>query len=152
MAVFADAIAVSKASKFGAAVYVYPVEEYQQMRLFLTADGTSGVAAKPDGDIVSVFSSLGTNAGHALMSLAVTVGSTKLDAFESILPAFCSDHGFRVVSRLGWDDSQAPAGWDKQSLPSSTAASRCACPARAAITNAATLATAAEIWNVRRQL
>jgi hypothetical protein len=115
-AAFANAITASKASKFGAAVYVYPVAEYQQMRLFLTADGTSGVAVKPDGDIVSVFSSPGANAGHALMSLAVTAGGTKLDAFDTMLPAFYADHGFRVASRLGWDDSQAPAGWDKQTF------------------------------------
>jgi len=109
---FAELITASKTSnKFGASVYVYPADDYAKMQLFVTKDGLSGVGVKPDGDIVSVFSTGG--AGRAIIELAVAAGGTKLDAFETILPKFYSAHGFVAVSRLKWDDSQAPDGWDK---------------------------------------
>lgn len=113
---FADAITASKqaAGAVGAAVYVYPAQDYSGMRLFLAEDGKSGVAIKPDGDIVSVFSSGG--AGRSVMELAVAAGGTKLDAFDTILPQFYAAHGFKAVSRLNWDDSQSPEGWDKKAM------------------------------------
>lgn len=113
---FADLITESKEASgaVGAAVYVYPAQDYQGMRLFLAEDGKSGVAVKPDGDIVSVFSNSG--AGRSVLELAVAAGGTKLDAFDTILPQFYAAHGFKAVSRLGWDDSQAPDGWDKQAM------------------------------------
>jgi hypothetical protein len=110
---FVEAINASKINSgaFGAAVYVYPAEEYQGMRMFLAEDGLSGVAVKPDGDIVSVFASNGS--GRSVMELAVGAGGVKLDAFETILPEFYAAHGFVASSRLPWDDTQAPEGWDK---------------------------------------
>jgi hypothetical protein len=100
-------------NKFGAAVYVYSAEEYAGMRLFLSEDGNAGVAVKPDGDMVSVFSTPGSNMGRAVVEMGVAAGATKGDAFETILPAFYAAHGFKVVSRLKWDESQRPADWDK---------------------------------------
>jgi hypothetical protein len=113
---FAAAITSSKQASgaVGAAVYVYPSDDYAGMRLFLARDGKSGFALKPDGDIVSVFSQAG--AGRAVMELAVSTGGKKLDAFDTILPEFYSAHGFVAVSRLTWDDGQAPEGWDKQAF------------------------------------
>ena len=113
---FSDAITASKQASgdMGAAVFVYPVEDYQGMRLFLAEDGLSGVAVKPDGDIVSVFSQAG--AGRSVIELAVAAGGTKLDAFETILPEFYAAHGFVASSRLPWDDTQAPDGWNKEAF------------------------------------
>lgn len=113
---FSEAITASKQASgdMGAAVFVYPVEDYQGMRLFLSEDGKSGVAVKPDGDIVSVFSQAG--AGRSVMELAVAAGGTKLDAFETILPEFYAAHGFVAASRLPWDDTQAPEGWNKEAF------------------------------------
>jgi hypothetical protein len=113
---FADAITESKKASgaVGAAVYVYPVEDYKGMRLYLSEDGKSGVAVKPDGDIVSVFSNGG--AGRSVLELAIAAGGTKLDAFDTILPPFYAAHGFVTTSRLTWDDSQSPDGWDKAAL------------------------------------
>jgi hypothetical protein len=113
---FSEAITTSKQASgdMGAAVFVYPVEDYQGMRLFLAEDGLSGVAVKPDGDIVSVFSQAG--AGRSVMELAVAAGGTKLDAFETILPEFYAAHGFVAASRLPWDDTQAPDGWNKEAF------------------------------------
>ena len=113
---FVDAISASKINSgaFGAAVYVYPAEDYQGMRMFLAEDGLSGVAIKPDGDIVSVFAS--NKSGRSVMELAVGAGGVKLDAFETILPEFYAAHGFVASSRLPWDDTQAPEGWNKEAF------------------------------------
>jgi orotate phosphoribosyltransferase-like protein len=112
---FQAAIAENKSTlKFGAAVYVYPAEEYQGMRLLLSSDGDSGVAIKPDGDIVSVFSTGG--AGRAVMEVAVAAGGRKLVAFETILPKFYAPHGFRAVARTRWNDEFAPSEWSKDTF------------------------------------
>jgi hypothetical protein len=61
-ATFEAAIQASKVGNpFGAAVYVYPTQDYDGMRLFLTEDSTAGFALKGD-EIVSVFS-LGKHRG-----------------------------------------------------------------------------------------
>lgn len=112
---FEKAIADNKAElKFGAAVYVYPAEDYQGMKLFMAEDGKSGVAVKPDGDIVSVFSTGG--AGRAVMELAVAAGGRKLDAFDTILPEFYAPHGFKAVARTKWNDDFAPDEWSKETF------------------------------------
>ena len=113
---FADAITASKAAnQFGASVYVYPASDYANARLFLTKDGKSGFAVKSDGDIVSVFpGAKGDSAG--LLEAAIAAGGRKLDAFDTVLPDLYHQHGFVEASRLKWDESQAPEGWDKQTF------------------------------------
>jgi len=111
---FHAALTKAKASnKHGASVFVYPQAEYAGMRMFLSEDGKTGVAIKPDGDMVSVFSHETSPQGRAAVELAVIAGAIKGDAFDTVLPEIYADHGFKVVSRLGWDDSQAPSDWDK---------------------------------------
>jgi hypothetical protein len=107
---FKQLITAAKARlAFGAAVQVY--DDYSPFRLFVTEDGTSGFAIKPDGDIISVFSGKGN--GHALMDLATEAGGVKLDCFDTVLPDFYAPHGFRAVSRVQWDDNEAPPNWNK---------------------------------------
>lgn len=114
---FAELITAAKnAQKYGAAVHVYSPDEYSGMRLFTTKDGQAGFALKPNGDIVSVFSMPGSGNGRAMMETAVAAGGRMLDCFNTILPGFYAPHGFKTVSRLTWDDSQAPAGWDKTGM------------------------------------
>jgi hypothetical protein len=109
---FSEGITASKkASKYGAAVYVYPTEDYAKMRLFLTEDGKNGFALKPDGDIVSVFSS-GGGTVHAMMELAVEQGGTKLDAFNTVLPKLYGLSDFVEVGRDPWNDEYKPDDWD----------------------------------------
>lgn len=110
---FHDAISeVKNSNKFGAAVYVYPVEEYQQMRLFTSEDGKAGIAVKSDGDIVSAFSN-GGGTIHALLMLAKQEGGTKLDAFHTILPSLYAIHGFKETKSEPWNEEFKPEGWDK---------------------------------------
>jgi len=100
----------------GAAVYVYPVDELQGMKLFVNEDQTSGFAVKADGDIVSVFAAPNRAAPgrvYSMLSLAVEQGGTKLDAFDTILPQVYAMAGFVEVGRDPWVEQYKPADWDK---------------------------------------
>lgn len=116
-ALFQDAIQSSKdASPFGAAVYVYPLEDYQGMRLFLTQDAKAGFALKGD-DIVSVFAGPEQRgAANAIMQLAIQEGGRRLDAFNTVLPKLYGVHGFKTVARTVWNDEFAPDGWNKSTF------------------------------------
>ena len=105
-----------KTNPAAASVYVYPEEDYASMRLFLSPDGKTGVAVKPDGDIVSVFSN--DRGGRSAMEIAIQMGGRKLDAFDTVLPDFYKAHGFAETGRLKWDESQAPADWNKAAFKS----------------------------------
>jgi hypothetical protein len=113
---FSAAIGASKqGSPYGAAVYVYPDEDYAGMRLFLTEDGLAGIGLKGD-DIVSVFNTPGSphkNVAVHMVTLAVEQGGRRLDAFDTVLPAIYAKAGFAVAARLPWDEGQKPDGWDK---------------------------------------
>ena len=120
---FTEAIERSKYAKggrgrkgslgYGAAVYVYPQEDYAGMRLFMSQDHQYGFAIKPDGDIVSVFSDGGGKA-YPMLALATELGGTKLDAFDTILPRMYRVAGFREVARDPWNEDYRPEGWDKE--------------------------------------
>ena len=115
---FSDKIKASKeSSRFGASVYVYPESDYQDMTLYVTDDGTAGLALRNGDEIVSLFSD-GTNPNttYALGSLAIEDGAKYLDAFDTTLPYIYKNLGFEAVSRIKWDDSQAPDGWDKKTF------------------------------------
>jgi len=114
---FRDAIQEAKAnSRFGAAVYVYPANEYAGMRLFLTEDGKAGFALKGD-DIVSVFAGKEhPGAANSVLQLATQEGGRRLDAFDTVLPNMYALHGFRAVARTKWNDDYAPDGWNKDTF------------------------------------
>ena len=132
---FTDSITTAKASlgQLGESVFVYSPDEYKDMRLFLTEDGTGGFALKETEtagviDIVSVFnrnapSEPGAGDGgphkqlnYPMIRLATEEGGNMLDAFDIYLPKLYSANGFRVRSRLKWDDEQAPDGWSKEAF------------------------------------
>ena len=111
IASFREANAIN--GKKAAQVYEYSPEEYKQMRLFTAENGKSGFALKPDGDIVSVFSSeTGSLAG--LMKLAIQNGGNKLDCFDTMLPKIYKKFGFIEVDRVKWNEEYKPANWDKE--------------------------------------
>lgn len=114
---FVDAItAAKKSSPNGAAVYVYPEQDYAGMRLFTNEDGTAGFALKGD-DIVSVFKHADNRSQrvfHSVLRLAVEQGGRRLDCFDTLLPTLYSANGFQPVVRMKWNDEYAPEGWDKK--------------------------------------
>lgn len=97
----------------GETVYQYPTEEYGPMRRYLSDDGLSGFAIKPDGDLVSVFSAPGLGRGGALVDAAVARGARKLDAFDEdgFLPRLYGSRGFVEVKREPWDPERKPDNW-----------------------------------------
>lgn len=99
----------------GEQVYEYPTNEYQNMKLFLSPDNKSGVAIKPDGDIVSVFSHAQSPAGTGgtLVELAKSAGGKKLDAFDTFLPDFYKKHGFKTYATDKWNEVYKPTNWNK---------------------------------------
>jgi len=115
--VYAQAIQEAKdANPFGAAVTVYPVEEYADMRLFMTEDGKSGVALKGD-DIVSVFSGPPHKGSvNSSIQLAVQEGGRRLDAFDTVLTDLYNANGFQVVGRMKWNEDYKPDNWDKKTF------------------------------------
>jgi hypothetical protein len=114
---FVRAITAAKnAHSSGAAVYVYDQIDYEGARLFLVEGGQAGFALMGD-DIVSAFKHPDLDAPgvvQSLVTLAVQQGGRRLDAFDTMLPYFYELQGFKVVSRLAWDESQAPPDWNKE--------------------------------------
>lgn len=102
----------------GASVSVYSEEDYKDMDLYLSEDGQSGIAVKPNGDIVSVFA--GDNAprgsGYTLMLLAIQNGGRQLDCFDTHLPDYYSLIGFKPVAKMKWNDEYIPEGWNKDNF------------------------------------
>ena len=112
---FRDSIQAGKeANRFGASVYVYDVEEYAAMRLFVTSDGTAGAALKGN-DFVSLFIAADSphrGAAPSMQMLSIQEGGEKSDAFDTVLPGMYADMGLRVVARMAWSDEFAPPDWD----------------------------------------
>jgi len=102
-----------KGNKHSSSVFVYPIEEYKNSRLFLTNDGKAGVAITKDGDIISVFSyGEGKNRVAQLLVNAVKDGGVSLDHYDTRLTNIYSQFGFVPVARVKFDRAEAPKTWD----------------------------------------
>jgi hypothetical protein len=102
-----------KGNKYSSSVFVYPIEEYKNSRLFLTNDGKAGVAITKDGDIISVFSyAEGKNRVVQLLVNAVKEGGVSLDHYNTILTKIYSQFGFVPVAKVKFDRAEAPKTWD----------------------------------------
>lgn len=91
----------------------YAPDQYEALgaTVYLAADGQSGFAIKPDGELISVVS-LAPGRGDGLVAAAVQQGASRLDCYEPYLPRLYARHGFREVQRYKWDDQYAPPNWD----------------------------------------
>lgn len=125
-------------NKHAAAVYVYPCDEYKNMKIFVSDDLRSGYALKwqeseQTYDIVSVFSmkkqpqatdSKGMfneiekqiDESHkpvvqALLMNAIANGGRMLDCFDTVLPSLYASVGFKQVGYDSWDEQYRPDGW-----------------------------------------
>lgn len=99
--------------KVGETVYRYSVEEYADMKTFLSPDGKTGFAVKSDGDLVSVFNVGEKGAGESAVVAGIGEGATKLDAFDEsgFLPDKYKKFGFAETGRDAWNPELAPEGW-----------------------------------------
>ena len=102
-----------KGNKHSSSVFVYPIKEYKNSRLFLTNDGKAGVAITKDGDIISVFSyGEGKNRVAQLLVNAVKEGGISLDHYDTRLTDIYSLFGFVPVAKVKFDRAEAPKTWD----------------------------------------
>jgi hypothetical protein len=112
---FREAIsALAKGNPYASSVSVYPVEDYEGMRTFVTNDGKAGIALKGD-EMVSLFihpDSEYRGSAPALMAAGVAQGGRRLDCYDTVLPKIYAKAGFVPVARVSWDDDYAPDGWD----------------------------------------
>jgi hypothetical protein len=105
---------VKNGQRVGDTLTIYGKDEYAGMRTFLSKDGLSGYAVKPDGDLVSVFNVGQKGMGEeAVFDAVMHGGATKLDAFDQggFLPNKYRQFGFKEVDRIGWDPQYAPPRW-----------------------------------------
>jgi hypothetical protein len=81
--------------------------------LWLSADGKTGFAIKPDGDLVSVFNVGDKGRIQSIIPHVHDLGATKLDAFDEAgrLTDLYKAGGFRVTRREKWNPDYAPEGW-----------------------------------------
>ncbi len=116
---FRDSFELAReASTYGSSVTLHDLEYYQQdgVRMFLTQDGLGGVVLNGD-EIVTGFmhpdaSDRGQGAIVSMVSNMVDLGGRRLDAYDTVLPGFYAEAGFRPVARLRWNDQFAPDDWD----------------------------------------
>lgn len=109
----ATKVVKSNGRSVGETVYTYPKGEYRDMKLFLSADGKTGFAIKPDGDLVSVFNVGEKGAIQKVIPYMHGLGATKLDAFDEAgrLPELYGKGGFKEVGRDAWNPDYAPDPW-----------------------------------------
>ena len=109
---FVDAINAFKSAKpqRAASVHAYTAQEYAGAKLFLSDTGKSGFAIMPDGEISSLWSDEGN--ARVMVDIAIAAGGKHANAFDIGLADLYAGHGLRVVSRVKFDPSQAPADWN----------------------------------------
>lgn len=97
-----------KGDIYKANIHPYSLDEYKDMKTYMTPDSKSGYAIKPNGELVNVHSTV-KGRGDSLVKDAVERGATKLDAFDikGKLPTLYGRHGFRETGRFDFDPQYA---------------------------------------------
>ena len=115
---FKKAIAKAKQSLGNDGASVELKDDYTDINLYLSEDGESGFGIKPNGDIVSVFSSKKVKGrAHHLLEMAIYEGGGRqLDCFDIYLTKIYEIHGFKPVAKMKWNDEYIPEGWNKDNF------------------------------------
>jgi hypothetical protein len=80
-------------------------------------DEDGGVVVSKEGDIKGLFKKATSKAkgvAQKLLQKAVEAGGVKLDNFDNYLTPVYEKAGFRVVSRVPFNEEYAPEGWNKE--------------------------------------
>jgi len=80
-------------------------------------DEDGGVVVSKDGDIKGLFKKAASKAkgvAQKLLQKAVEAGGIKLDNFDNYLTPVYEKAGFKVVSRVPFNEQYAPEGWNKE--------------------------------------
>ena len=114
---FKNAIAKAKQSLGDNGASVELKDDYTDINLYLSEDGESGFGIKPNGDIVSVFSSSKEKGRSSYMlEMAKSQGGRQLDCFDIYLTKIYEAHGFKPVAKMKWNDEYIPDGWNKDNF------------------------------------
>lgn len=114
---FKEAIANAKQSLKYNGASVELKDDYTDINLYLSEDGESGFGIKPNGDIVSVFSSNKVKGrAHHLLEMATVEGGRQLDCFDIYLTKIYEARGFKPVAKMKWNDEYIPDGWNKDNF------------------------------------
>lgn len=95
----------------------YSAEDYANFKTYMSADGKSGYAIKPDGELISVFSKAKGRGESIVDDAVLNKGAQKLDAFDinGKLPELYGKY-MDETSRLKFADEYAPKDWDYNKL------------------------------------
>lgn len=80
-------------------------------------DEDGGVVVSKEGDIKGLFKRVSSKAkgvAQKLLQKAIDAGGMKLDNFDTYLTPIYKKAGFRVVSRIPFNEEYAPDGWNKE--------------------------------------
>lgn len=95
-------------------VSIPEVEDVEKGTIITNEDGQAIVGA--DGDIKAVYKNPDSEArrvSDTLLKEAIKAGGIKLDNFDIYLTKIYEENGFRIVSRLPFNEEYAPDGWNK---------------------------------------
>jgi len=96
-------------------VSIPEVEDVENGTIITNEDGQAVVGE--DGDIKAVYKNPDSEArrvSDTLLKEAIKAGGTKLDNFDIYLTKLYLENGFRIVSRLPFNEEFAPDGWNKK--------------------------------------
>ena len=86
------------------------------LKAYMSADGATGFAIAPDGDIEAVFANKQAGAPKgatkSTMPQAIAAGGTKLDCYGEGLVGIYYQYGFVPVARVEFNPEYANEGWD----------------------------------------
>ncbi|WP_302271376.1 hypothetical protein [Brachyspira aalborgi] len=117
MDAFKNAISKAKQSLGNNGASVELKDDYTDINLYLSDDGESGFGIKPNGDIVSVFSSSKEKGRSSYMlEMAISQGGRQLDCFDIYLTKIYEAHGFKPVAKMKWNDEYIPESWNKDNF------------------------------------
>lgn len=94
-------------NRFKSSVTVHSAEDYSNMRLFVTEDGSTGITLTKDGFLGGGFTNPKANRPNNLaqmMLLGIKEGAITAEAFDTVLPDYYSMFGFKAVSRTAFNE------------------------------------------------
>ena len=100
-----------KDNKFAASVTVHSAEDFNEMRMFVTEDGSTGITLTKEGFLGGAFSNPNANKPQnlaQLMVIGIKEGATTAEAFDTILPDYYANFGFKAVSRTAFNEQYKP--------------------------------------------
>lgn len=91
------------------------IEEAAASDRIVDVGGGMGIVTE-DGNMIGMFKYDNTQKGTAaaVQAACIAKGGLKLDNFDGYLTKLYDKNGFRVVSRVPFNEEYAPAGWDKR--------------------------------------